>query len=120
MGLDQSLTINEAAAALRVSYGTVRAAILAGRLRAYRFGSRGGTYRIDLADLEAYKASCVTGRTLLIAPEKNAQGGSSFKSLDGDRLLAAWRQQGVFADPPGERNAQSSALSSGPSAPKAS
>ena len=55
--LERSLTIREAAAALHVSYGTVYAAIHTGRLRAYKFGSRGGTYRIDPADLEAYKAS---------------------------------------------------------------
>ncbi len=46
------LTIREAAALLRVSQSTVRNAIRAGQLRAFRFGIRGGGIRIGLADLD--------------------------------------------------------------------
>src|SRR5262245_1772869 len=68
------LTIREAALRLRVSYNTIRGAILAGRLKAYRFGARGGTYRIDPADLEAYQASCATTHQEPPAPRKSAGG----------------------------------------------
>ncbi len=126
MTTNKPLTIAEAADILGVSYGIVYAAIQTGQLRAYRYtkrrksGKPTGTYRIDPADLEAYKASCATEPAKPAAPKKNAAGPSAFKNLDGDRLLEAWRQQGVLADPPDGRSAPSSASSNGPSAPPAS
>ena len=113
----ESFTIKEAAEKLRVSYGTIRGAILAGRLKAYRFGARGGTYRIDPADLEAYRASCMTTKQEPAASKKRAGGGSAFKNLDGERLLDAWRRQGVVVDPPGGRSAPSCGSSCDPSTP---
>ena len=101
------LTIREAALRLRVSYNTIRGAILAGRLKAYRFGARGGAFRIAVADLEAYRAACATTNQEPPAPRKSAGGGSAFKNLDGERLLDAWRRQGAVADRRGGRSAPS-------------
>jgi excisionase family DNA binding protein len=88
------LTIREAAGALRVSESTIRNAISSGQLRAFRFGARGGSIRIGMADLEDYMASCTTAKP----KDRTAvhQGGSLFKSLDAGRLLAAWKRQGVL------------------------
>src|SRR5262245_39067498 len=116
----ESFTIKEAAERLRVSYNTIRGAILAGRLKAYRFGARGGTYRIDPADLEAYRASCMTTKQEPPASKKSVGGGSAFKNLDGGRLLDAWRRQGVVDHPRGGRSARSSGSSCDPSAPPGS
>lgn len=109
------LTIREAAALLRVSYGTIRNAVLAGKLRAYRFGTRGGTYRIAAVDLDAFmEASQAT--SALTSIKQRPTSHSAFKHLDGARLLDAWRQQGVVAAQPDARSAPSSALSCDPSA----
>ncbi len=96
------LTIREAAGVLRVSESTIRNAIGSGRLRAFRFGDRGGSIRIGRADLDDYMASCATG-----APQvktRSQSGGDLFKSLDGSRLLAAWRRQGVLGGPQDKRS----------------
>jgi excisionase family DNA binding protein len=104
------LTIREAADVLRVSESTIRNAVGSGRLRAFRFGVRGGSIRIGRADLEDYMASCATvGRPAGRAAGR--AGGGLFKSLDADRLLAAWRQQGVFDSRQGEHSAPSSGSS---------
>ena len=89
------LTIREAADALRVSESTIRNAIGSGRLRAFRFGVRGGSIRIGRADLEDYMASCATAAQPVGRAAGQADGGL-FKSLDAGRLLAAWRRQGVL------------------------
>jgi excisionase family DNA binding protein len=104
---DGLLTIREAATFLRVSESTIRNAIRAGRLHAYRFGAKGGSIRIAASDLQAYIASCATVPKRTQGRPSGASGGS-FKMLDGGRLLAAWRQQGVLADPPNGCSAPSS------------
>jgi excisionase family DNA binding protein len=104
------LTIREAAGILRVSESTIRNAIGSGRLRAFRFGKRGGSIRIGKADLEDYMSSCATPAR----PTRRAAGkpgGGPFKSLDAGRLLAAWRQQGVVDSRQGEHSARSSGSS---------
>jgi excisionase family DNA binding protein len=106
-GSEQTLfTVREAALLLRVSESTIRNAIRTGRLAAYRFGNRGGTIRISEVALRRYlDESCA-----LIArsqQDKSPSGPMPFKYLDGSKLLAAWRQQGVQLDPPGECSAQS-------------
>jgi excisionase family DNA binding protein len=114
------VTIHEAAARLHVSYGTIRNAIRAGRLSAYRFGS---TFRIRPEDLAAYVESCRVEQVPrpIKPPESNAgTGGSPFKYLDGQRSLDAWRRQGAAVDPPGGRSAPSSGSSRGPSVPPGS
>jgi excisionase family DNA binding protein len=89
------LTIREAAGVLRVSESTIRNAIGSGRLRAFRFGSRGGSIRIGRADLDDYMVSCATPSRQAGRATGRADG-VLFKSLDAGRLLAAWRRQGVL------------------------
>ena len=105
------LTIREAADVLRVSESTIRNAIGSGRLRAFRFGVRGGSIRIGRADLEDYMASCATAAQPAGRACGRADGGL-FKSLDAGRLLAAWRRQGVLDGQPGERSDRSSGTDS--------
>ena len=101
------LTIREAAALLRVSESTIRNAIHNGQLKAFRFGARGGSIRIAPADLEDYTASCATdAKHRTTCP--TGSGNGLFKALDGRKLLAAWRQQGVLDDPPNGNNVPSS------------
>ena len=104
------LTIREAADVLRVSESTIRNAIGSGRLRAFRFGVRGGSIRIGRADLEDYMASCATAAQPTGRATGQADGGL-FKSLDAGRLLAAWRRQGVSGSRQGEHSAPSSGSS---------
>ena len=107
------LTIREVASLLRVSESTVRNAIRKGQLRAFRFGARRGTIRIGKADFEDYLASCVTEPTPTVK-RRSRTAGSPFTALDGGRLLAAWRRQGVLADRPNEGSAPSSESRCGP------
>src|SRR4051812_6677286 len=115
-----SLTINQAATRLNLSYNTIRNLILKGKLTAYKFL---GTYRIRPGDLDAFVESCKvdSGRQASQPPAPGAKaGGSPFKHLDGQRSLAAWRRQGVAADPPDEHTSRSPGSSCGPSTPPAS
>lgn len=114
--MTKPLKIREAAELLGLGYETVRSEIVAGRLRASKFR---GTYRIEPADLAAYREAAVIGER---APRpKLATGGpSAFKKLDGARTLAAWRERGVRLPSPGGRNAPSSESSSDPSVPPGS
>jgi excisionase family DNA binding protein len=95
------LRVQEAADYLRVSYNSVLGAIKNGSLPAYKVGPRRGTYRISLADLIAYAESSRTPNT----PSRrsgNQRTGSKFKKLDTDRLLNAWKRQGVVPGSPEE------------------
>ena len=94
---DVFLSVKEAAAILHISYGSVLAAVHAGSLVAYKFGPHGGTYRISGAPIY---------RTILLHPgpgkastaRRRERTGGTFQKLDGERLLRAWRKQGVLAD----------------------
>jgi excisionase family DNA binding protein len=111
------LTIREAAVLLRVSESTVRNAIASGRLRAFRFGARGGSIRIARPDLDDYIAGSATKPLKSRTP---ASTDSQFKHLNASRLLAAWRRQGVFDDRPDGNRAQSSESSDAPSVQRGS
>jgi excisionase family DNA binding protein len=88
------LSVAEAALLLGVSYGSVLAAIHAGCLLAFRFGARGGTYRIKRSDLEDYIGACSTRKTT--PREKKAKKSTgTFKKLDSEKLLKAWQSQGI-------------------------
>jgi excisionase family DNA binding protein len=92
---DDFLSVKEAAAILNVSYGSVLAAVHAGSLAAYRFGPHGGTYRIRRGDLLEYIASA---RTKQSRCPKAKRPVAPFQKLERERLLQAWRKQGVIAD----------------------
>lgn len=100
------LTIREAANVLRVSQSTVRNAIRRGELPAYRFGSRGGTIRIAVTDLDKYVASRKTTAGSVLNSHAAASKRTPFKNLHAEKLLAAWRQQGALDDPPNGCSAQ--------------
>jgi len=111
------LTIREAAGVLRVSESTIRNAVGSGRLRAFRFGDRGGSIRIAQADLDDY----ITGAaTTLLVSRTLAPTGGQFKHLDASKLLAAWRTQGVLGAPPDGNSARSFGSSGVPSTQRGS
>ena len=97
LGPTEFLSIREAAANLGVSYGSILAAIHNGRLVAYQFGPHGGTYRIRRCDLEDYIAASRTKNSP--SRPKRKRTGSVFQKLDRERLLQAWRERGISADP---------------------
>jgi excisionase family DNA binding protein len=108
------LTIREAAALLRISESTIRNAIRAGLLPAFRFGLRGGRIRIARSDLQNYMQSCLTTAQPQQPSSVSKVGGSTFKNLNAAKLLAAWRRQGVLPDPPSVCSAPSSASTCDP------
>ena len=114
------LTIKQAAKHLAVSLGTVYDLCAQRKLKHLRVGTGRGTIRIRDEDLDAYMNGATVPSEELTTPQPRstkAGNSSGFKNLDGDRLLAAWRQQGVLADRPDGRSAPSSASSCDPSAP---
>ena len=106
------VTIKEAAARLGVSYGTIRNAILAGKLAAFKIL---GTYRIRPADLDAFVASC---RVEPLDPRVKVPvpGPTTLTFLDGAKLRAAWSRQGVHVPRKGGDSARSSESTRDPSA----
>lgn len=113
------LTIAEAALLLRIGQSTIRNAIRAGQLRAFRFGTRRGTIRISADDLDEYAAASAT-EPAKAAKTRPALSAAPFKCLNAGRLLAAWRQQGVLGVPPDDNNAPSSESNGVPSTPRES
>jgi len=105
------LSIRRAAQKLDVAYNTIRNAILAGGLAAYKIQ---GTYRINPVDLADYVERCrveVKGRvTGPPAPKSH-----TLKHLDGARLRAAWTARGVRVPRPGGDSARSSGSTRDPS-----
>jgi excisionase family DNA binding protein len=110
--IDEYVSIQEAADRLSVAYNTVRNAILAGKLTAYKIL---GTYRIRVEDLEAFIEA---GRVEKGGREAKppALRASALKHLDGARLRAAWTAQGVRPPRQGGRSAASSEPNGAPSA----
>jgi excisionase family DNA binding protein len=106
------LTITQAAERLNVAYNTIRNAVRAGKLTAYRIL---GTYRIDPDDLASFVAGCrvaAKGREARPPVPK----ATTLKHLDGARLHAAWIAQGVRVPRPGGGSARSSGSTRDPSA----
>lgn len=96
------LSVEAAATILGVSYGSILGAIRNGSLVAYRFGPRGGAYRIRKDDLADYTAACRTSTKKICAQPKPKKTASAFQKLDGQRLLDAWQDQGVLPEFPDE------------------
>ena len=115
-----NLTVSQVAERLGVAVATVYTLCSRRKLAHVRIGVGRGAIRIPEQAVEEYV------KRATVQPEEQAaslprsvtsKGSSGFSNLDGARLLAAWRQQGVVADPPGARSARSSASSCVPSAP---
>ncbi len=101
------LRVKEVAARLGCSLSTAYQLIESGRLPSHQVGMRKGI-RVSEDDLRAYLDRCRSQKEPKPAPMSQATSGR-FKHLDGERLRAAWRQQGV----PFDRTSAGSALSSG-------
>jgi excisionase family DNA binding protein len=88
------LTIREASQRLHVSPSLIYGLCARGMLEHFRCGLGRGTIRISEKALEAYlERSKVTGR---LRPEGSRGKEQLFKHLDAQRVLTAWKQQGVL------------------------
>lgn len=99
------LTVGQAASLLSVSIGTIYALCQTGGLPHLRIGTGRGTIRIRRKDLLRH-VKRASGRPE--QPGLPPKDGQPFKHLDGDRLLAAWRQQETPAGRRGADSARSS------------
>jgi excisionase family DNA binding protein len=115
------LTVKQVAERLGVSQATIYEMCARRKLTHLRLGVGRGTIRLRDEDLDAFLQEATVQPDEPTAPQPSSATkrgtGSGFKNLDGDRLLEAWRRQGVLAGPPDERSAPSSASSCDPSAP---
>jgi excisionase family DNA binding protein len=92
------LRVRDVALRLNISLSKAYELINQGRITHCRFE---GAIRVAEDDLEDYIARCKKGRGPRSEERKRSpRPGTAFKHLDGDRLLAAWRRQGVGFDPP--------------------
>lgn len=90
------LTVKQAAERLGVSATLVYALCAQGKIIHERYGLGRGTIRISEDALGQYRVSCqVTAPHRTHAPA--GKNGGAFSVLDPDRLLDAWRKQGVLA-----------------------
>lgn len=74
----------------------------------FRFGGMGrrGKILIEESELDAFMDKMrveaeIPSEPTITAP-KTKPGVAAFGNLNSDRLLAAWRREGVLSDPPGE------------------
>ena len=109
------LKLSEVAERLGCSVSNVYALRDAQLLNVICTGAGGKGYRVDPAELERFLHQRREGRgkDAVSFPKSSdpcpKHATRRFENLDGDRLLSAWRKQGVLADPPNERSARSSA-----------
>jgi excisionase family DNA binding protein len=102
------MTVREAADFLNVSAGTIYAICQSGTLPHLRIGVGRGTIRIRRRDLIRHaKRARQQSPASEPLPPKSTTGGM-FKHLDGERLLAAWQQQGVRVPQQDGRSARTS------------
>jgi excisionase family DNA binding protein len=101
------LRVKDVAKRLSCSLSTVYQVIESGALPSHRVGVRQGI-RVSEDDLNEY----LSQRRSVTRPQPIAEtkrSGVQFKHLDGERLRAAWRQQGVRFAQTDANNAPSSA-----------
>ena len=101
------LRVKEVAARLGCSLSTAYQLIDSGRLLSHQVGMRKGI-RVSEEDLRAYLEQCRTVMRAKPVPTQRV-AGTKFRHLDGERLRAAWRRQGVLSDRRGADSARSSA-----------
>lgn len=100
------LRVRDVAQRLNISLSKAYELINRGRIVHCRFE---GAIRVTEEDLQDYIASCKKGRgPRLDERNRSPRPGQPFKHLDAERLLDAWRRQGVRADRPNAGNAPSS------------
>ena len=110
------LTVKLAAARIGCSSQLVYRLIEQRRLPHLRVGGTNsrGKILIEEADVEAFLATCRVAGGEECSPPAPPKPGRGFTSLDGARLLEAWRRRGVLGGRTGADNALSSASSCGP------
>lgn len=101
------LRVSEVASRLNCSLSTVYQLIETGQLPSHNVGLK-KVIRVSEDDLREFIERRRTAGRQRPAPAQKPTG-NPFKHLDGERLRAAWRRQGVPFDPPDERSAPSSA-----------
>lgn len=89
------LRLREVAERLNCSLSNVYALIEQGRLATVSVGAGGKGYRVAEAELQRFLAERRRhlGKETPTSPKNKTL--RPFKHLDGDKLRAAWRQQGV-------------------------
>src|SRR4051812_19722986 len=106
-----NFTVRQVAERLRVSTATVYQLCADQKLPHFRVGAGRGTIRIREEDLEDFLRRAMVQPKGPDVPRPSPPAsthGPIFTSLDGDRLLDAWRRQGVLADRQDGRSAPSS------------
>lgn len=103
---ERFLRVYEVAQRLNLSLSTVYQLVESGRLPSHNVGLKKGI-RVAESDLLSYVERCRSARRQAPAPAL-AKNGAPFKHLNGERLLDAWRRQGVRAGRPNAGNAPSS------------
>jgi excisionase family DNA binding protein len=93
------LTVRQVAERLGVSPSCVYTLCAAGRIRHERHGLGRGVIRIPEDALEEYRLRCVReaeeARRAEAGQASRGKKASTFTNLDSERLLEAWREQGV-------------------------
>jgi hypothetical protein len=113
------LTVKQAASRCNLSPNSLYSAIETGLLECHRLRSRPdtrGAIRITEEQLQAYLEGGKVRKGEHVSPSLPSQKAAGFTHLDGERLLSAWRQQGVLDGPPSAGSAPSCASRCGPSA----
>ena len=101
------LRVSQVAQRLNCSLSMVYQLIESGRLPSHNVGLK-KAIRVSEDDLREYIERRRTAGRQRPAPASKPTG-NPFRHLDGERLRAAWRRQGVPFDPPNGDNARSSA-----------
>lgn len=97
------LTVSEVAKWLNVSDSCVYSLAEKRLLIGYKIGTGRGTWRFEEAHVAAFLAGCLTAAEVQ-SPRPGIKNATPFQHLDGERLRAAWRRQGV---PDGAQDARS-------------
>ncbi len=102
--VDRLLKVRDVAARLNVSLSCVYSLAKRGLLVGSRVGKGRGTWRFEPSAVPAYLESRRTPPQDR-SPRRPAKNAALFRNLNGDRLRAEWRRQGVGDAQQGGRNA---------------
>jgi excisionase family DNA binding protein len=88
-------TVREIAEILRCGLSNAYRLIETGKLPAFRVGATGKGYRVSDEHLQAFLAERREHPGSNLPPWPKRTAPQLLKHLDGERLRAAWREQGV-------------------------
>lgn len=101
------LRVSEVAKRLALSLSSVYQLIESGRLKSHCVAMRKGI-RVMEDDLAAFLDGCRRSKSASVPAPAEKKSGAPFKHLNGERLRAAWRRQGVRSLPTSANSARSS------------